>query len=141
MLQSSSGSVSLRIVLVRHGLSSFNLEHRIQGRDDLSALTGQGVEQALAIGGGHSLRLLQLTQDGLSLASHHSAMMEGLPHSINIPEDCSTARGTEHVILTTDKEATVRITATLQVVLTATDRYSSLRRWQPLLGGAHQPTS
>jgi probable phosphoglycerate mutase len=50
MLQSSSGSVSLRIVLVRHGLSSFNLEHRIQGRDDLSALTGQGVEQALATG-------------------------------------------------------------------------------------------
>ena len=42
--------MSLRIVLVRHGLSSFNVEHRIQGRDDLSALTPQGVEQALATG-------------------------------------------------------------------------------------------
>ena len=31
--------MSLRILLVRHGLSSFNLEHRIQGRDDLSSLT------------------------------------------------------------------------------------------------------
>jgi len=42
--------VSLRIVLVRHGLSSFNVEHRIQGRDDLSALTPEGIEQALATG-------------------------------------------------------------------------------------------
>jgi broad specificity phosphatase PhoE len=50
MQQRSPGSVSLRIVLVRHGLSSFNVEHRIQGRDDLSALTPEGIEQALATG-------------------------------------------------------------------------------------------
>ena len=31
-----STPVSLRLLLVRHGLSSFNLEQRIQGRDDLS---------------------------------------------------------------------------------------------------------
>ena len=42
--------MSLRILLVRHGLSSFNLEHRIQGRDDLSSLTEDGVKQALATG-------------------------------------------------------------------------------------------
>ena len=42
--------VSLRILLVRHGLSSFNLEHRIQGRDDLSSLTDVGAKQALATG-------------------------------------------------------------------------------------------
>ena len=42
--------MSLRILLVRHGLSSFNLEHRIQGRDDLSSLTDAGVKQALATG-------------------------------------------------------------------------------------------
>jgi len=42
--------VSLRILLVRHGLSSFNLEHRIQGRDDLSSLTEEGAKQALATG-------------------------------------------------------------------------------------------
>lgn len=47
---SSPGSVSLRIVLVRHGLSSFNVEHRIQGRDDLSSLTEEGEEQARAAG-------------------------------------------------------------------------------------------
>ena len=46
----SSGSVSLRIVLVRHGLSSFNLEHRIQGRDDLSELTDAGRDQAIQAG-------------------------------------------------------------------------------------------
>lgn len=40
----------LRIVLVRHGLSSFNVEHRIQGRDDLSSLTASGQSQACATG-------------------------------------------------------------------------------------------
>jgi probable phosphoglycerate mutase len=40
----------LRIVLVRHGLSSFNLEHRIQGRDDLSSLTEAGELQARRTG-------------------------------------------------------------------------------------------
>jgi broad specificity phosphatase PhoE len=42
--------VPLRLVLVRHGLSSFNREHRIQGRDDLSTLTDDGVAQARAVG-------------------------------------------------------------------------------------------
>ncbi len=42
--------MSLRLVLVRHGLSSFNLEHRIQGRDDLSDLTPEGERQARAAG-------------------------------------------------------------------------------------------
>jgi len=42
--------VPLRIVLVRHGLSSFNVEHRIQGRDDLSSLTESGQSQARAAG-------------------------------------------------------------------------------------------
>ncbi|MCP9817349.1 histidine phosphatase family protein [Synechococcus sp. GreenBA-s] len=42
--------MSLRILLVRHGLSSFNVEHRIQGRDDLSSLTEEGVAQARATG-------------------------------------------------------------------------------------------
>ncbi|MFM7087617.1 MAG: histidine phosphatase family protein [Cyanobium sp.] len=40
----------LRIVLVRHGLSSFNREHRIQGRDDLSRLSDEGAAQARAVG-------------------------------------------------------------------------------------------
>jgi probable phosphoglycerate mutase len=42
--------VPLRIVLVRHGLSSFNLDQRIQGRDDLSTLSDQGAEQARRTG-------------------------------------------------------------------------------------------
>ena len=42
--------VPLRLVLVRHGLSSFNREHRIQGRDDLSTLTEEGADQARAVG-------------------------------------------------------------------------------------------
>ncbi|MEI6031625.1 MAG: histidine phosphatase family protein [Synechococcaceae cyanobacterium ELA739] len=40
----------LRIVLVRHGLSSFNLEQRFQGRDDLSSLIEEGARQARATG-------------------------------------------------------------------------------------------
>jgi probable phosphoglycerate mutase len=42
--------VSLRLLLVRHGLSSFNKERRIQGRDDLSNLTDEGHDQARALG-------------------------------------------------------------------------------------------
>jgi len=37
-------------VLVRHGLSSFNLEHRVQGRDDAATLTPEGHSQARAVG-------------------------------------------------------------------------------------------
>ncbi|MFN9933243.1 MAG: histidine phosphatase family protein [Cyanobacteriota bacterium] len=48
----------VRLLLVRHGLSSFNLEHRIQGRDDLSSLTEEGVEQARRTG--QALRELRL---------------------------------------------------------------------------------
>ena len=44
----------LRLLLVRHGLSSFNKERRIQGRDDLSNLSEEGHEQARALG--HSLQ-------------------------------------------------------------------------------------
>ncbi|MEB3201104.1 MAG: histidine phosphatase family protein [Synechococcaceae cyanobacterium] len=40
----------LRLVLVRHGLSRFNAERRIQGRDDLSELTEAGAEQARRCG-------------------------------------------------------------------------------------------
>ncbi|MEB3333334.1 MAG: histidine phosphatase family protein, partial [Synechococcaceae cyanobacterium] len=40
----------LRIVLVRHGRSSFNVERRIQGRDDLSTLTEEGARQARRTG-------------------------------------------------------------------------------------------
>ena len=50
MRASSAAPVSLRIVLVRHGLSSFNVDHRIQGRDDLSSLTETGEEQARLTG-------------------------------------------------------------------------------------------
>ena len=51
--------MALRILLVRHGLSSFNLEHRIQGRDDLSSLTEEGFRQARATG--EALRDLPIT--------------------------------------------------------------------------------
>ncbi len=50
MRASSASAVTLRIVLVRHGLSSFNVEHRIQGRDDLSSLTAEGEQQARLTG-------------------------------------------------------------------------------------------
>ena len=42
--------MTLRLLLVRHGLSSFNLERRIQGRNDLSTLTEDGKQQAIKIG-------------------------------------------------------------------------------------------
>ncbi len=42
--------VTLRLLLVRHGLSSFNREKRIQGRNDLSLLTNEGQRQASLTG-------------------------------------------------------------------------------------------
>ncbi|ABX08448.1 histidine phosphatase family protein [Prochlorococcus marinus] len=42
--------MTLRLLLIRHGLSSFNLQNRIQGRNDLSTLTDQGVAQAQRAG-------------------------------------------------------------------------------------------
>ncbi len=42
--------MTLRLLLVRHGLSSFNLERRIQGRNDLSTLTESGKKQAIKTG-------------------------------------------------------------------------------------------
>ncbi len=40
----------MRLLLVRHGLSSFNKELRIQGRSDLSILSEEGVSQAISTG-------------------------------------------------------------------------------------------
>ena len=42
--------VATRILLVRHGLSSFNLEGRIQGREDASVLSAAGEQQARQLG-------------------------------------------------------------------------------------------
>ncbi len=40
---------ALRVVIVRHGESTFNLESRIQGRSDLSRLTSTGESQAQCV--------------------------------------------------------------------------------------------
>ena len=42
--------MTLRLLLIRHGLSSYNRENRIQGRNDLSTLTPEGISQASKIG-------------------------------------------------------------------------------------------
>ena len=42
--------MTLRLLLVRHGLSSFNKDLRIQGRNDLATLTKEGVQQAVNAG-------------------------------------------------------------------------------------------
>jgi len=63
--------VSLRLVLVRHGLSSFNLEERIQGRDDLSHLTETGREQARSCGDSlKEVRFSTVLSSPLSRARH-----------------------------------------------------------------------
>ena len=42
--------MAIRLVLVRHGLSSFNAKGLIQGRTDNSLLTDEGYEQARKAG-------------------------------------------------------------------------------------------
>ncbi len=39
-----------RVILVRHGQSTYNVEKRIQGQIDLSELTDEGIEQARQVG-------------------------------------------------------------------------------------------
>ena len=51
--------MATRILLVRHGLSSFNLEGRIQGREDASKLSDPGMQQARQLG--QALRDVPLT--------------------------------------------------------------------------------
>jgi len=41
--------VAVRVILVRHGESTFNVEKRVQGRSDRSQLTPKGIEQAQAV--------------------------------------------------------------------------------------------
>ena len=68
----------LRIVLVRHGQSSFNLEQRIQGRDDRSTLTEKGRHQARSAG--HALADLTLDavySSPLSRASDTATLLLG----------------------------------------------------------------
>lgn len=51
--------MTLRLLFVRHGLSNFNRERRIQGRNDLSILTAEGRAQALETG--NTLKDIALT--------------------------------------------------------------------------------
>ncbi len=79
--------VPLRIVLVRHGLSQFNLEHRIQGRDDLSTLTERGGEQARRTGAAlaevpldavYSSPLQRARETALQLLAAHGSPLDPL---------------------------------------------------------------
>ncbi|MCT0219728.1 histidine phosphatase family protein [Synechococcus sp. CS-1329] len=64
----------LRLLLVRHGLSSFNTERRIQGRDDLSSLTVEGHRQARLTGAALAdLRLDAVYSSPLSRAAATAA--------------------------------------------------------------------
>ena len=53
-------AVSMRLLLIRHGLSSFNVERRIQGRNDLSTLTATGEDQARRMGMALALSLIHI---------------------------------------------------------------------------------
>ena len=42
--------MSMRVIILRHGQSSYNSQGRIQGRSDLSVLTDRGLEDAKLTG-------------------------------------------------------------------------------------------
>ena len=42
--------MTTRVILVRHGQSTFNLNQRIQGQIDVSELTELGISQARQVG-------------------------------------------------------------------------------------------
>ena len=72
--------MALRLLLVRHGLSSFNLERRIQGRNDLSTLTSDGIKQALQTG--QALSEIQIT------SVYSSPLQRAATTTINILDAC-----------------------------------------------------
>ncbi len=72
--------MTLRLLLVRHGLSSFNLERRIQGRNDSSTLTEKGKKQAsktgkflseIPINAVYSSPLQRAASTTVNLIAHH----------------------------------------------------------------------
>ena len=63
-------------MLVRHGLSSFNTEHRVQGRDDASSLTPEGHQQARSVG--QALKELRFDHVYTSPLSRASATADSL---------------------------------------------------------------
>ena len=86
--------MSLRLLLVRHGLSSFNLEQRIQGRDDLSDLSEEGHRQARAAG--EALRGLPIDQvyasPDLAFISRRLGQPTGSDHRPVVTEITRAAR-------------------------------------------------
>jgi broad specificity phosphatase PhoE len=50
LLAGGGRTLKTRVILVRHGESTFNLEKRIQGQIDVSALTARGIDQAKQVG-------------------------------------------------------------------------------------------
>ncbi len=59
--------MTVRIVLVRHGESTFNIEKRIQGRSDLSRLTERGYQQATCV---------QKALEGITFTQAYSSPLE-----------------------------------------------------------------
>ena len=73
--------MTLRLLLVRHGLSSYNKDGRIQGRNDLSTLTEEGKAQALKAG--EALANLNINAVYSSPLQRAAQTTELLIHSIN----------------------------------------------------------
>lgn len=71
--------MTTRIVIVRHGQSSYNAERRIQGRSDASVLTQKGLEDA---------RKLAATLSNLSFAAIYTSPLQRAKHTAEIIHDC-----------------------------------------------------
>lgn len=77
--------MTLRLLLVRHGLSTFNTEGRIQGRNDLSTLTDEGRAQAVKAGKTlASLTINAIYSSPLKRAAETTQILiEQSPHKVN----------------------------------------------------------
>ncbi|MBD2304281.1 histidine phosphatase family protein [Chroococcidiopsis sp. FACHB-1243] len=71
--------MTTRVVIVRHGQSSYNAERRIQGRSDVSVLTEQGREDALKVGAALS---------NLNFAAIYSSPLQRARQTAEIVRNC-----------------------------------------------------
>lgn len=71
--------MTTRVVIVRHGQSSYNTERRIQGRSDVSTLTAKGRADALKVGA---------ALGRLYFAAVYSSPLQRAKHTAEVIVDC-----------------------------------------------------
>lgn len=83
--------LTTRVIIIRHGQSSYNTERRVQGRSDVSVLTEKGRDDARKVGAALS---------NLTFAAIYTSPLQRAKQSAEVILDCLT---TSPILQTSDK--------------------------------------